>query len=532
MAEATIKPARTSTSDLRIVLFGLKSAGKSSLLGALAQAAQTQEKYLKGTLTDRSEGRLASLHQRLFEDAPEQTEDDIVLYPLTFQPLTAAGPGPVRDVMIFDCNGQSASDVLMNQQFDGVGRRNALVRALADADTVVLVVDGSDKPSQLERDFAQFANFLRLFEESRARHGDVGGLPVYLVLTKCDLLAQPSDTAGTWIQRIEERKRQVAQRFQKFLAKQADPSFGRINLNLWATAIHRPALADRPAKSVEPFGVADLFRQCLQSAMAYDAIRKDSSRRLQFTLFGVAALVLVMATLALAFYLGRPPEGMTRVAHEIEMIMPASNAKVEERIDARDAVTKAARLKELMQDPSFVALPKDTKNQVSQYVQEIEEYEALKAKYKDVRTNVNFLERADELKSAQDRLTAFVIPEKFAAAYYGQTKKQLETDLKAMSDGVVKQVDWYQKQLAEGKPLFNVNLGELLAYPEKGQQWLAKVDEFRFREPPFPNNDKIAAGAASLKNRTIYDFETVKRAREELDTFKTGLLKLRNVVAK
>ena len=41
-----------SADALRIVLFGLPHAGKSSLLGALAQAGQTQENLLPGHLTD------------------------------------------------------------------------------------------------------------------------------------------------------------------------------------------------------------------------------------------------------------------------------------------------------------------------------------------------------------------------------------------------------------------------------------------------------------------------------------------------
>ena len=37
-------------------------------------------------------------------------------------------------------------------------------------------------------------------------------------LTKCDLLAQPGDSAADWMERIEQHKRDVDVRFRNFLA--------------------------------------------------------------------------------------------------------------------------------------------------------------------------------------------------------------------------------------------------------------------------------------------------------------------------
>ncbi len=50
----------------RIVLFGMPDAGKSSLLGALAQAAQSQQELFHGKLIDKSHG-LLELQKRLYE---------------------------------------------------------------------------------------------------------------------------------------------------------------------------------------------------------------------------------------------------------------------------------------------------------------------------------------------------------------------------------------------------------------------------------------------------------------------------------
>src|SRR5262249_29697242 len=149
--------------------------------------------------------------------------------------------------------------------------------------------------------------------------------PVYLVLSKCDLLAKKTDSAAAWIQRIEERKRQVHQRFQRFMegASEAAPvqtlaedAFGKVDLHVWATASGRPALADRPAKPIEPFGVAELFRQCLESAAEFRQRSQRASRRLRFAVFGAAALVTLLLTLATVFFVTRPDPVVTALENE------------------------------------------------------------------------------------------------------------------------------------------------------------------------------------------------------------------------
>src|SRR5207244_13586828 len=60
------------------------------------------------------------------------------------------------------------------------------------------------------------------------------GLPVYLVLAKCDLLARADETPEAWLRDIEERKTDVSRRFRNFLiaeetAKPADRKSTRLN---------------------------------------------------------------------------------------------------------------------------------------------------------------------------------------------------------------------------------------------------------------------------------------------------------------
>src|SRR5580692_4567610 len=80
---------------LRIVLFGMPDAGKSSLLGALVQAAHTQDRILQGRLLDLTNG-MAELWRRVYEDRQRETLEEIVAYPVVYEPYPGDAEGTAR----------------------------------------------------------------------------------------------------------------------------------------------------------------------------------------------------------------------------------------------------------------------------------------------------------------------------------------------------------------------------------------------------------------------------------------------------
>src|SRR5207253_1032359 len=135
-----------SRAGLRIVLFGMPDAGKSSLLGALAQAAQTQEQALNGRLLDLGQG-LADLQRRLYEEEPRQTVEELHPFPVAVEPL--AGPGRVEAVL-YDCDGRVANDLLSRRRgLEAAGADGSLAAAVLAADTLILVVDAAAGPAQV-----------------------------------------------------------------------------------------------------------------------------------------------------------------------------------------------------------------------------------------------------------------------------------------------------------------------------------------------------------------------------------------------
>jgi hypothetical protein len=529
MPETSTQPAAApamSPTALRIVLFGLPDAGKSSLLGALAQAAQTQQHVLSAKLTDRS-GGLASLQTRLYEERPRETLEEIAPFPVTLEPFPApgaGGPAPVEAVLI-DCDGRAANDILARKDYlrpDG-----SLARAVLEADTLVLVVDASANPAQLERDFSHFGRFLELLEKSRGQRSDVGGLPVYLVLTKCDLLAQKNDTSVTWIDHIEERKRHVGVRFREFLTRETDhepAAFGSIDLHLWATAVKRPALADAPARPREPFGVAELFRQCFDSAGRFHRREARADVRLRWTLIGSIGLLAAMGLLAAVLFFtgpGRTP-GPLEVkidnfrAREQEM----APAQKHQRLDRR-----RAELATFRSDPAFADLPADKRDYVEaeyrRLTEDANDYRAYEAKVAAVLDPQNAT-TDEQLQQIEDSLSRLTVPEKYKADWAQSPAVQRRDfwlrDVEALRGAVEKAQKWYQKLYQDGKQVLdNLTAADL---PGRARKVLreAKAAPFPEKEP-----DKLIPGAATVSYSAVYNFAGVVDARDRWEEIKKKL---------
>jgi hypothetical protein len=535
------QPAPVKAIGLRIVLFGMPAAGKSSLLGALAQAAEIQQHILHGRITDSTHG-LEELQHRLYAERPQRTADEIVEYPIRFEPFAVEslnGSTTERlDATLIDCDGRVANDLLVRKEaLREDSPEGTLAREVLDAETLLLVVDASAPAAQVEDDFNEFGRFLSFFERSRGRRSEVSGLPVFLVLTKCDLLAQPTDKVADWIEHIEERKRQVNERFHAFLdrATQANGSFGKIDLHLWATAVKRPALAGSPGKPTEPYGVAELFRQCLETAEEFRQSTRQSRRRLLYTLLGVGGILGVLLGLAVAFvfqHKGQPPG---ELANKVENFLFIEGRSPADRLKGTPSLLRQrlALLSELHSDPGFSSLSKEDQEKVAARQEELEQY-------------LNYLDSvlatrqpaaiSDErtLQAAEDALRSkLALPHaEWSQTDAGKLQESRLAQIKALRRAVDETENWYDALRTEGSRLW------LFTGYDKADGatmdwlgWQTKVKELAARagKPPFKESDPIS-GAEGLTYATVLRFDRVVEARNAAEEAVARLERVRQIV--
>ncbi|MFL5245918.1 MAG: hypothetical protein ACJ8FY_27935 [Gemmataceae bacterium] len=537
---ATLPPAKST--GLRIVLFGMPAAGKSSLLGALAQAAQIQQHILHGRITDSTHG-LEELQHRLYAERPQRTADEIVPYPIRFEPFALESVnGSVfekLDATLVDCDGRVANDLLVRREaLRDDSPEGTLAREVLDADTLLLVVDASAPPAQVEDDFSEFGRFLKLFERSRGQRSEVGGLPVFLVLTKCDLLAQPGDKVADWIEHIEDRKRHVDERFRAFLdrSKQENglPAFGKIDLHLWATAVKRPTLAGSPGKPTEPYGVAELFRQCLDSAQDFRTRARRSSRRLVYTLAGAGGMLGVMVALILTFFITHKNQPPSELGKKVQNFLFADGKTPAERLNGSPAALhqRLNLLTEMRDDPAFGKLPKEDQDRLVERTEELKDYLSYLDGLLATRSPATI---ADErtLQATEDALrNKMAVPQAaWNQTEAGRLHDSRLADIKALRRAVDEVEAWYDARRIEGNKLWVFSDGEKTG--SAGIDWIAwqsKVQALLTQagKPPFKESDPIP-GTDGLTYALVLRFDRVVEARNAWEEVRSRLERVQNV---
>lgn len=507
--------ATAGPATLRLVLFGMPDAGKSSLLGALAQAAETQANVLNGRLVDLTQG-LAELRHRLYDEQNRQTVEEIIPYPVVFEPFTPRGPDAHDrlEAVLVDCDGRIANEYLTRQRsLRDSGSNGTLGQSVLEADTLVLAVDASSSPAQLQADFVQFGRFLRLLQHSRGRRTDVSGLPVFLVLTKCDLLATSNDSPATWLELIEARKHHVARQFEDFLAQNQTPGnlpFGRIELHLWATAVKRPELVATPARPREPFGVAELFRQCLAAARAYRGRRERSSRRLLWTVASSLGVLTLLASALVWLLMTRNTGAPSALENAVDRHRSQEQA-LPPAARLRHAPTRLAELTRLEKDLAFAQLPEEKQDYVRARQRELRAYRDYDAALQQIaspHTATSF----EHLEQIEASLQALSVPEEYRIDWSltdaGRQHAEWLEDVAALRVAVKQVQGWYEERVRRASQVLADS--EEPKLPARAREVLREADK-----PPFSEKDpdRPVPGSRRVTYGTVFGFRPVTEAR-------------------
>jgi hypothetical protein len=508
-------PVPDDPSAVRIVLFGMPDAGKSSLLGALAQVAHTQGRALHGHLTDLSHG-LGELRNRLYDGHQLETQQEIVPYPVRFAPSGHAG----FPAILYDCDGRAANDFLTQKRsIDGDAAPGSLAWAILNADLLILAVDASAGHDQIEADFLEFQRFLYHLEDYRQDQHAVGGLPVFLVLTKCDLLARDTISRSMWESRIDERTKDVARRFQEFLANAGNLlAFGTLNLDVHATAVRRPALTDDAAQPREPYGVAELFHTVFGDAVEFRTRSRRSHKRLMWTVGGAAGFLGAMLVAGAIF--------LTTSSTSIE---PTLADRVE-TLRAAEGPTPAARLGEGLErrlrdwqavedDPAFPELPDQLKAFVQGRLDEGHAYTQFREDLAAIPPPMRAHSVA-ELGQTEQKLARLVLPQPYQTEWtetdaVRERDRLLKKEIPTLREAVGKLTQFYFA-------LTN-RVTTLLTTADLTPEWEQRVRsvEATGKIPPFSRSEPVQGLA--------YDYDDVAIARDEWDRSLERLTRVRDL---
>ena len=535
MSTTTAATPRTATPiGPSLILFGSADSGKSSLLGALVQAAHSQGGELKGALKDDT-GGLATLQKAAYADKIPDTTQELTAYPIHFTP-TAAPTRPWQAVL-YDCSGVAADLYLEGKR--PLGDEHPLSQALLLADSVLLLVDSSTSATELEEQFQEFTKFLHLLEEARGQQADLAGLPVYLVLTKCDLLAKPKDTFSQWMQRIEEGKRRIGEKFQDFIAASPHgPRFGTVRLHLWATAVKRPQLGDRPAKALEPFGVAELFRLALESAATFHQRRHRADGRMNLTAAGMSALITFLLLLSGVLALMQPNEELVKLEDQVRTSLPSlaptSTDLLRGSQDSLDSRLKL--LTAIKEHPGFHDLALNLRDAVDKQQDEIASYlQSLRDSQSAIKLP-HLAKNEEELKQFEKQSTSFALPKPYADAWNDtrlvKRLKQTQAEYASLRSAASTEETWIRAHIKECKQLTQAGnklhdkflMGAKLS-PSEADQWFDAIRQHLQLTSRAPAEEPLP-GVSRMANEDLRRFQRVQSA---LDDWRSAKLELSRV---
>jgi hypothetical protein len=545
-APASPAPATVGADALRVVLFGMPQAGKSSLLGALAEAARTQERTLGGRLADLSHG-LDDLNHRLYDEQPRETLEEIVPYPAAFEPFDGVEPETDHrsDVLLFDCDGRVANDLLSGRRAPTEDApAGSLASAVAHADALILVVDAGASPTHLDNDLGEFVRFLRLFRRDRGERSEVGGLPVFLVLTKCDLLARPDDTPAAWRERVAARKAEVGRRFRDFLDEDETDDedavpFGELDLELAATAVKWPPLAGAPGQPREPWGVAELFHRAFASASRFRGRRLSAERRLFWTVLFSGVLVTGLIAFGVGLFLTQSAVAPVALAAKVESYRAREGLTPSVRL-TEPLQRKIGELSDLINDREFPRLSTEQQQYLKDRLAELEAYRDYKDKLLRLRPPAEARSVEDLTEMERQLRTELAAPQPYEAEWHQTDAVLLRDkwldDIKALKRAATEAQEWYQQLAQRGNRLLLFADRTAENAPLPWAQWHENIAAL-LREadrPPFRAGEKLREsrdlpGAPAVTYAPALTFPSVESAKSQWDKVRQRLERLRDL---
>ena len=372
----------------RVLLLGHAGSGKSSLLGALVRAGESQGDQLGAEVIDTAHN-LDAVRDHLYygkplaDARPELATHVVRLRPWRIDSRPTFDP---FNVVLMDCDGEAAERLFERPDPLTHPDGNTLAAAVVQADVILLAVDARSDKEQFDAAFEDFDTFLTVIGRAKTEAREIGGFPVYLVLTRCDLLASPGDTPEAWQAKIDARMEEAQEHLLDFFGEgDADGvrspflPFGKVELFVRAVAVRRPMLRNDERPANEPFGVAPLFRSCFTKAKEHRERAEASNVRLKWTVRAALTMVVMMLAGLSTMLLFPPRPTDTDLQERVQ-----NYVRLKPDAAARLADANLPRTKRLLagfqRDDAFGGLPEELRAIVERDIKEIDDYTAYRDK--------------------------------------------------------------------------------------------------------------------------------------------------------
>jgi GTPase SAR1 family protein len=512
-------PSPLATADpsaARLVFFGPPNAGKSRLLEAVARVAGHQAEEPAIDLTHAGEPVLNTGSQWRRELLPHILQVDL--------------PGP-RDitgaVILIDCDGEAAQQLL--QQADQLRRGNAK-SALADAvrqtDALVVVLDATNTEQELTRYFEMLDQFLTVFEDTRVAERDVGGLPVFLTLTKCDGLYQAGQAPTKWLETVDRRKRELEAQFKDWFSSDNKEltGFGTTDTRLYATAVQVPeAIAQQDyTDSSGAFGVVELTHDLIASAQEHRRARTASSKRLGWTAGLAMGLLGVVAGTLLMLASTAEPGDVDRLESRVRRLQLNDVGTAPRLAEAR-LEGYLGELNTVRESEVFAQLPTALRDYINERWLEATAYSNYRERFlppqfgpADVRTARDLLRFTRELDGPLNAPEAY--RNTWTDTEYVKLRTKWKSDLDLLRRAEDDTQAWFRGQTTRANELLLADVPKTMAPDD----WQRRVKELLDTKTPFDVSQKVTGSeelpvrrGQALSYSTVLRYERTANANAD-----------------
>ncbi len=501
-------PPRRPSAPVRVVFFGPPFSGKTALLQAFGDIASTG------------------------------AEDEAEELPIDLLPADARGRSVIRRKVkvdlpdastvasaatLIDCDGAAAGALLRDTTALTRPRvRTELLDAIRSADALVVTVDATAAPDKISGQVEDLRLFLKAFREGRSFGREVGGLPVFLTLTKCDKLYTPGMTPTDWLTAIERRVTEVRGRFDEVLGEREVGPFGEISLAVLATAADVPSMPPFRyyADSKGQLRGDELVRDVLAAAAEYGASRRQARKRLGWTVSAALGLLGAMIAALIALALAGEP-GPVELLTLRALQARDREGPPEVRLADRDFVRNRERLADLRAAPYFAELPPDVKQWADDRDREFTAYAEYRARFQPPQFSPAEVRTVNELAAVTADLTTTLAPPPEYATPWAKTeavrlrdKWAADRDLLVTAEDVTH--NWYRSLITRATTLLSVEVPDA-AWRERVSALFAAAGSPPVRpDDPIPGSPTVPVRRGDpLTYAAAYHFERSDLARRD-----------------